>query len=146
MQFILPLLSGMRACGFLFSCQRSCHSECMFHKASLRARGTVGVNRSIDSKHMWSPQERNEMPWVPKPFTVWMQERKEDTLCVGRREERQSLNSGVWRAALNWGRKWKRVTLSYTSIIVVVQSLSQVQLFAPQGLQHARLPCPSLSP
>ena len=31
-------------------------------------------------------------------------------------------------------------------IIVVVQSLSHVQLFATHGLQHARLPCPSPSP
>ena len=30
--------------------------------------------------------------------------------------------------------------------IVVVQSLSCVQLFATHGLQHARLSCPSLSP
>ena len=30
--------------------------------------------------------------------------------------------------------------------IVVVQSLSHVQLFATHGLQHARLPCPSPSP
>ena len=29
--------------------------------------------------------------------------------------------------------------------IVVVQSLSHVQLFATPGLQHSRLPCPSLS-
>ena len=30
--------------------------------------------------------------------------------------------------------------------VVVVQSLSRVQLFATHILQHARLPCPSLSP
>ena len=29
---------------------------------------------------------------------------------------------------------------------VAVQSLSCVQLFAPQGLQHTRLLCPPLSP
>ena len=29
---------------------------------------------------------------------------------------------------------------------VIVQSLSHVQLFVTHGLQHARLPCPSLSP
>ena len=32
------------------------------------------------------------------------------------------------------------------SSIVVVQSLSHVQHFATHGLQHARLPCPSLAP
>ena len=32
------------------------------------------------------------------------------------------------------------------SMTVVVQSLSPVQLFATHGLQHARHPCPSLSP
>ena len=32
------------------------------------------------------------------------------------------------------------------SIVVIVQSLSRVQLFAPHGLQHARLPRPSLFP
>ena len=31
-------------------------------------------------------------------------------------------------------------------IVVVVQLLSRVQLFATHGLQHARFPCPSLSP
>ena len=30
--------------------------------------------------------------------------------------------------------------------VVLVQSLSRVQLFVTHGLQHARLPCPSLSP
>ena len=29
---------------------------------------------------------------------------------------------------------------------IIVQSLSCVQLFAPHGLQHARLPCPSPAP
>ena len=32
------------------------------------------------------------------------------------------------------------------NVIVVVQSLSWVQLFEPHGLQHARFPCPSPSP
>ena len=32
------------------------------------------------------------------------------------------------------------------NVVVVVQSLSHVQLFATHILQHARLPCPSLSP
>ena len=31
-------------------------------------------------------------------------------------------------------------------IVVVVQSLSYVRLFVTHGLQHTRLPCPSLSP
>ena len=31
-------------------------------------------------------------------------------------------------------------------MLVVVQLISSVQLFANHGLQHARLPCPSLSP
>ena len=33
-----------------------------------------------------------------------------------------------------------------TNLIVIVQSLSHVWLFATHGLQHARLPCPSPSP
>ena len=32
------------------------------------------------------------------------------------------------------------------AVVVVVQSLTHVRLFATHGLQHARLPCPSLSP
>ena len=32
------------------------------------------------------------------------------------------------------------------SLDVIVQSLSHIQLFWPHGLQHARFPCPSLSP
>ena len=31
------------------------------------------------------------------------------------------------------------------NVVVAVQSLSRVQLFVPHGLQHAQLPCPSLS-
>ena len=34
---------------------------------------------------------------------------------------------------------------TYIDIVVVVHLLSHVQLFATPGLQHARLPCPSLS-
>ena len=34
----------------------------------------------------------------------------------------------------------------YITVVAVVQSLSRVWLLRPRGLQHARLPCPSLSP
>ena len=36
--------------------------------------------------------------------------------------------------------------LSSLVIYYIVVSVSHVQLFAPHGLQHTRLPCPSLSP
>ena len=36
--------------------------------------------------------------------------------------------------------------MSLLNLVVVVQSLSGVWLFATPGLKHARLPCPSLSP
>ena len=39
-------------------------------------------------------------------------------------------------------KKWIKLSES----VIVVQSLSCVQLFATQGLQHARPPCPSPSP
>ena len=32
------------------------------------------------------------------------------------------------------------------AVVVVVQSLSHVELFVTHGLKNARLPCPSLSP
>ena len=35
---------------------------------------------------------------------------------------------------------------SFNPLVVVVQLLSCVQLFGPHELQHARLPCPSVSP
>ena len=41
----------------------------------------------------------------------------------------------AWSISWLWGH-----------LVVVVQSLSCVQLFAPHGLQHTRLPCPSPSP
>ena len=40
--------------------------------------------------------------------------------------------------------KWKGASLKRLRTIVAVQSLSRVSLW-PHGLQHARLPCPSLS-
>ena len=36
--------------------------------------------------------------------------------------------------------------VQYVLFVVVIQSLSHVWLFQPQGLQHTRLPCSSLSP
>ena len=36
--------------------------------------------------------------------------------------------------------------MAYRVSVVVIQSLNHVQHFATHGLQHARLPCPSLSP
>ena len=46
------------------------------------------------------------------------------------------------------GRKWVKGQkgCKRASKIVVVQLLSHVRLFVPQGLQHARLPCPSPTP
>ena len=38
------------------------------------------------------------------------------------------------------------IQCTWIILIIVVQSLSHVQLFATHGLQHARLPCPSPSP
>ena len=38
------------------------------------------------------------------------------------------------------------ICTSLLNLVVVVQSLSGVWLFATHGLKHARLPCPSLSP
>ena len=47
-------------------------------------------------------------------------------------------------------RLWRRVCLghhgAHFAVLVLVQSLSCVQLLQPHGLQHARLLCPSLSP
>ena len=43
-----------------------------------------------------------------------------------------------------WIESW-RCKCNFTEVIVTVQSLSCVQLW-PHGLQHARLPCSSLSP
>ena len=40
---------------------------------------------------------------------------------------------------------WTLPLFSIRFVVVVVQLLSHVQLFATHGLQHARLPCPSLS-
>ena len=46
--------------------------------------------------------------------------------------------SGVWS-------QWSSLGIEMHGD-VVVQSLSHIQLFVTRGLQHARLPCPSLSP
>ena len=42
--------------------------------------------------------------------------------------------------------QFSEVSHTWFCIVVVVQSLSHVQLFVTHGLQHSRLPCPSLSP
>ena len=51
-------------------------------------------------------------------------------------------------AAASLGKIFKMMTEAQAPLVVVVQSLSYVQLFAtpPHGLQNPRLPCPSLSP
>ena len=43
------------------------------------------------------------------------------------------------------GRQRCRLTILFRAVVIVVQSLSHVQFFATPWLQHARLPCPSLS-
>ena len=51
---------------------------------------------------------------------------------------------------VNWILSWLSVKnllpLTSSWSLDVIQSLSHVQLFWPHGLQHARFPCPSLSP
>ena len=58
-----------------------------------------------------------------------------------------------WTKSLNSPERKSHISVVF--LLAVVQSLSHVQLFAdcsmpdfpgPHGLQHARLPCPSLSP
>ena len=60
-----------------------------------------------------------------------------------------TVNNRVWNAILGWNLKIDRMiwvpfqSKPFNITVVVIQLLSRVQ---PHGLQHTRLPCPSLSP
>ena len=63
-------------------------------------------------------------------------------------ESEQTPGDGEGQDREAWIAAVRGVTKSHTvlEIVVVVQLLSCVRLFATHGLQHARLSCPSLSP